>query len=100
MSQLLLQSLTAFFCTLVAIIALAPLARKIGLVDVPTDRKQHQDAVALVGGLAIFIAFLVGVLLWGAGDTSTVLINGRSALSVLLGCAAVRYKFGLVQIGN
>ena len=88
MSPLLAQSLTAFFCTLVAIVALAPLARKVGLVDVPTERKQHQDAVPLIGGLAIFIAFLAGALLWGAADTSTVVIKGQSALGVLLACSA------------
>ena len=88
MSPLLVQSLTAFFCTLVAIVTLAPLARKVRLVDVPTERKQHQDAVPLIGGLAIFIAFIVGALLWGAADTSTVVIKGKSALGVLLGCSA------------
>ena len=88
MSLLLVQSLTAFFCTLIAIVALAPLARKVGLVDVPTERKQHHNAVPLVGGLAIFIAFLAGALLWGDTDTSTIVIKGQSALGVLLGCAA------------
>ena len=88
MSPLLVQSLTAFFCTLIAIVALAPLARKVGLVDTPTERKQHQNAVPLIGGLAIFIAFLAGALLWGAADTSAVIIKGQNALGVLLGCAA------------
>ena len=88
MSPLLVQSLTAFFCTLVAIVSLAPLARKVGLVDVPTERKQHQDAVPLIGGLAIFIAFLAGALLWGADDSSVIAIKGQSALGVLLGCSA------------
>ena len=88
MSPLLIQSLTAFFCTLIAIVALAPLARKFGLVDVPSERKQHQEAVPLIGGLAIFIAFSIGALLWGATDTSAIVIKGQSALSVLLGCSA------------
>ena len=88
MSLILIQSLTGFFCTLTAIIVLGPLARKIGLVDVPTQRKQHQDTVPLVGGLAIFIAFLVGAALWGTTDTSVVVIKGQNALGVLLGCSA------------
>ena len=97
MSPLLVQSLTAFFCTLVAIVALAPLARKVGLVDVPTERKQHQDAVPLIGGLAIFIAFLAGALLWGAAETSTVVIKGQSALGVLLGCSAFLVITGMLD---
>ena len=97
MSPLLVQSLTAFFCTLVAIVALAPLARKVGLVDVPNERKQHQDAVPLIGGLAIFIAFLAGALLWGAADTSTVVIKGQNALGVLLGCSAFLVITGMLD---
>jgi len=97
MSPLLVQSLTAFFCTLVAIVVLAPLARKVGLVDVPTERKQHQDAVPLIGGLAIFIAFLAGALLWGAADTSSLVIKGQSALGVLLGCSAFLVITGMLD---
>ena len=97
MSPLLVQSLTAFFCTLVAIVALAPLARKVGLVDVPTERKQHQDAVPLIGGLAIFIAFLAGALLWGADDSSVIAIKGQSALGVLLGCSAFLVITGMLD---
>jgi UDP-GlcNAc:undecaprenyl-phosphate GlcNAc-1-phosphate transferase len=97
MSPLLAQSLTAFFCTLVAIVALAPLATKVGLVDVPTERKQHQHAVPLIGGLAIFIAFLAGALLWGAADTSAVVIKGQSALGVLMGCSAFLVVTGMLD---
>ena len=97
MSPLLVQSLTAFFCTLVAIVVLAPLARKAGLVDVPNERKQHQDAVPLIGGLAIFITFLAGALLWGTADTSTVVIKGQSALSVLLACSAFLVITGMLD---
>ena len=88
MSPIATQSLAAFFFTLIAIVALTPLAKKVGLVDVPTQRKQHQEAVPLIGGLAIFIAFLAGTLLWGAADTATVVIKGQNALGVLMGCSA------------
>lgn len=106
MSSLVIQSLTAFFSTLIAIVALAPLAKRVGLVDVPTERKQHQDAVPLIGGLAIFFAFLIGALLWGAAEASMVEIKGRSALGVLLGCSAFlvitgalddRYNLGVLM---
>ena len=97
MSPLLIKSLTAFFCTMIGIIALAPLARKVGLVDVPTERKQHRDAVPLIGGLAIFIAFSAGALLWGAADTSTVVIKGQSALGVLMGCSAFLVITGMLD---
>ena len=97
MSPPLTQSLTAFFCTLIAIVALAPLARKIGLIDKPTERKQHREAVPLIGGLAVFISFLTGALFWGAADTSEVVIKGQSALGVLLGCSAFLVITGMLD---
>ena len=97
MSPLVIQSLTAFFCTLLSIIVLAPLAKKVGLVDVPTERKQHHEAVPLIGGLAIFIAFLAGALLWGADNASAVVIKGQNALSVLMGCSLFLVVTGVLD---
>ena len=88
MSPLLTQSLTAFFCTLIAIVVLAPLAVRLGLVDTPTGRKQHHTAVPMVGGIAIFTTFLVGAFFWGDAEASSVVIKNQNALSVLLGCSA------------
>ena len=88
MSPLLTQSLTAFFCTLAAIMALAPLAVRLGLVDTPAGRKQHTTAVPLVGGIAIFVAFCVGALIWGDAESTSLVIRDKNALGVLLGCCA------------
>ncbi len=38
-------------------------AKKIGLVDLPDDRKDHKGEIPLSGGIAIFLAFSFGVLL-------------------------------------
>lgn len=97
MTPSLLQSITAFVCTLTAIVALAPLARRVGLVDVPTKRKRHQDAIPLIGGLAIFIAFLTGAVLWGSADTTAIMIRGQNALDVLLGCSAFLVVAGMLD---
>lgn len=86
MSPLLTQSLTAFFCTLAAVLILAPLAVRVGLVDTPAGRKQHTNAVPLVGGIAIFIAFCVGALIWGDAGSTSMVIRDKEALGVLLGC--------------
>jgi len=43
---------------------LAPAAQKAGLVDEPSSRKLHENAVPLVGGLSIFIAFSLSLLLF------------------------------------
>ena len=88
MSPLLTQSLTAFFCTLAAVLILAPLAVRVGLVDTPAGRKQHTTAVPLVGGIAIFVAFCVGALIWGDAESTSLVIRDKNALGVLLGCCA------------
>ena len=88
MSPLLTQSLTAFFCTLAAIVILAPLAVRFDLVDKPSARKHHTQAVPLIGGIAIFIAFVVGALIWGDTEHASLVIRDQSALGMLLGCCA------------
>jgi len=88
MSLLLTQSLTAFFCTLAAIVAFAPLAMRLGLVDTPTERKQHAETVPLIGGIAIFITFCVGALIWGDAEGASLIIRDKNALGVLMGCCA------------
>jgi len=40
-----------------------PLACRIGLVDQPGGRKDHKKPTALIGGAAVFIVFLLGVLM-------------------------------------
>jgi UDP-GlcNAc:undecaprenyl-phosphate GlcNAc-1-phosphate transferase len=51
----------AFFITLIFIIALRPLAKSVGLMDMPGGRKQHVGEVPIVGGIAIFLGFAGGM---------------------------------------
>lgn len=86
MSPVILQVAFAFFCTLAAIILLAKIANRAGLVDLPMGRKQHSEDVPLVGGLAIFITFSAGVILWGDSEAMSLVIGGQDATRVLMGC--------------
>lgn len=52
-------ALTAFAVNSALILVLRPLARSFGLVDVPNERKIHEGAIPLVGGLAIFSSVLI-----------------------------------------
>lgn len=47
--------------TALAIVVLAPLARKFGLVDCPNGRKQHEGDIPLIGGIAIFLGLIAGL---------------------------------------
>jgi UDP-GlcNAc:undecaprenyl-phosphate GlcNAc-1-phosphate transferase len=65
--------MTAYLFILVSALILAtgvtPLVRRAahryGFVDQPSARKQHVVATPLMGGVAIYLSFIVALLLWG-----------------------------------
>lgn len=57
--------------SLLLCLALSPLARRLGLMDHPAARKVHQGSVPLVGGLAIFVTFMVIALTAMPGAAAT-----------------------------
>ena len=56
-------ALVALLVTAVFMIALQPVARKIGLVDHPGGRKLHSGVVPVMGGVAMFIGMFAGLSL-------------------------------------
>ncbi|MBL11014.1 MAG: hypothetical protein CL402_10955 [Acidiferrobacteraceae bacterium] len=46
---------------------LTPIAKKVGLVDRPNDRKRHDVSVPLIGGIAMGISFPLSMLLFPIG---------------------------------
>lgn len=46
----------AFFATTALILSFRPIAKSLGLVDVPNERKVHEGEIPLVGGIAIYVA--------------------------------------------
>lgn len=63
------QFLLIFFVALVFSVVATPLARRLalasGVVDAPSARKVHQEPTPLLGGAAIYLAFVVALLLFG-----------------------------------
>jgi UDP-GlcNAc:undecaprenyl-phosphate GlcNAc-1-phosphate transferase len=63
------QFLLIFIVALVFSVVGTPLARRLalasGVVDSPNARKVHQEPVPLLGGAAIYLAFVVALLLFG-----------------------------------
>lgn len=70
---------TAFITTFICLWLLQPLAIRIGLVDSPRGRKQHEGHVPLIGGIAIFLGFLFSLL--------TLSISLLPFRSFIAGCA-------------
>lgn len=71
--------LIAFIATIAGIWLLRPLAIRLGLVDSPEGRKQHEGHIPLIGGVAMFLGFLFALL-----TLPVSLINYRGFIA---GCA-------------
>jgi UDP-GlcNAc:undecaprenyl-phosphate/decaprenyl-phosphate GlcNAc-1-phosphate transferase len=57
-----LTLLLCFLCSIVATPLVKKLAFKVGATDKPNHRKVHQKIMPRLGGLAIYISFMVGVI--------------------------------------
>lgn len=83
--------LTLIICFLAAIL-LTPVVKKfafvIGATDKPNQRKVHQKIMPRLGGLAIFISFLIGVVIIQPSDSYLIAffnLDGSIHLPIILG---------------
>lgn len=92
--------------TLISSLILVPIVKKvahhIGAIDYPNERKVHKKPIPRLGGLAIFLSFLIGYMCFGQVTTQMIsILIGSFAIIVLGICDDIkpvpaRYKF-LVQ---
>ncbi|RTR36400.1 undecaprenyl/decaprenyl-phosphate alpha-N-acetylglucosaminyl 1-phosphate transferase [Robertmurraya yapensis] len=75
----------AFFTTIVLTPVVKKLAYKLGATDKPNNRKVHQKLMPRLGGLAIYIGFIVGVLLLQPSDDVHIPILIGSFIIILTG---------------
>lgn len=54
-----LTIISAFLTSLMLLIILRPIATKFNLVDYPSERKDHSGNIPLIGGICIFLGFLI-----------------------------------------
>lgn len=84
---------SAFCFALIAIKIFKPIAIEIGLVDKPSERKQHSGHIPLIGGISIFLAVLAASLLWLPNTLELRMYLIASAMMVFIG--ALDDKFDL-----
>jgi len=60
--EILTALIVAFVVTIVSIKLLYPFAGQIGLIDHPTERKYHAQKTPLIGGVAMFIGLIFGLV--------------------------------------
>lgn len=64
---------------------LGPVARRIGLVDMPNDRKAHQGSMPLIGGVAMFCGFALAALTLDMGLTAYRAFFAAAGILVVVG---------------
>ena len=62
-NSILITIFIASFTTLLSIYLLRPFAVSTNLVDSPNNRKLHKGSVPLIGGISMYIAIVVSVML-------------------------------------
>lgn len=77
--------ITAFLISLIGIPPIIWFANKNGIVDKPNGRKVHKKPVPLLGGMAIFVAFTVSLLIFIGFNIKTISIVFCSIILVSLG---------------
>lgn len=84
-----MQTWIAVIATFLAALLLTPLtirlAKKIGAVDMPNNRKVHTDPMPRIGGLAIFFAFIIGVLAYQGFTKQTIALIAAGSLIMGVG---------------
>ncbi|WP_206484704.1 UDP-N-acetylglucosamine--undecaprenyl-phosphate N-acetylglucosaminephosphotransferase [Thalassotalea sp. G2M2-11] len=75
----------AFFVSVFTIKVLLPLAPQIGLVDLPNERKKHDGAIPLIGGISIYTGVLIASTLFVEQSQILNLYFISSALLVFIG---------------
>lgn len=58
----------AFSVVLLLVPLLEPVAKRIGLVDIPEGRKLHSGNIPLIGGLVIFVGYVTALVVMGQQD--------------------------------
>lgn len=78
-------NIIAFLVCALSIGLLAPLAKRIGLTDLPSERKFHTSDVPLIGGVAIFLGFGFALLTAEISLADFRSLIAVSALLILVG---------------
>ncbi|WP_281556596.1 UDP-N-acetylglucosamine--undecaprenyl-phosphate N-acetylglucosaminephosphotransferase [Thalassomonas sp. RHCl1] len=89
--------LVAFLASISTIKVLLPLAPHIGLVDLPTERKNHDGAIPLIGGISIFTGVLIASSLFIEQSQLLNLYLISSAFLVFLGTLDDIYDLSVIS---
>jgi len=86
-TMIMLSMFATALITMLALMALRPVACRMGLLDMPDHRKLHDGAIPLIGGIAVFIGICVSFMLFIPLDKS--IISYLCAALLIVGVGAM-----------
>ncbi len=95
--------LVTFLVSVILVPISKRIANHVNAIDIPNERKVHKTPIPRLGGLAIFMSFLIGYILYGDVTTQMLSILIGSFIIFLIGVfddikpIGAKYKF-LVQL--
>ena len=81
----------AFIGVFLITLLLRPLSNRIGLVDRPTDRKQHNGEIPLIGGIAMFASCSLAALFFVPHSSDMTYLLAACGLLVMTGSIDDKY---------
>lgn len=91
--------ITTFISSIILVPIVKKIAYHINAIDMPNERKVHNKPMPRLGGLAIFLSFLIGYIFFGEVTTQMISILIGGTLLIILGICddikpiKARYKF-------
>ena len=82
---------SVFFSSFILLFVCRKLAKKVGLVDKPNERKLHVGQVPLIGGITIYLATMFNICLVVDVDSSAMLYMTCSTVLIVLGALDDRF---------
>lgn len=98
-SEAIKMVLITFICSIILVPFVKKIAEHVGAVDVPNKRKVHKDLIPRLGGLSIFLSFLLGYMLFARQSVQMISILIGSFVVILTGVIddvkplPAKYKF-------
>lgn len=82
----------AFFSVFIFVPIIRKIAYNLNFVDIPNSRKVHKEPIPLLGGLAIYIGYILSIWLWSDSNELNLIISITGFMVVGIGLLDDYYK--------
>lgn len=87
--------ISTFFFSFLFMSLIQPISRKIGLVDVPNERKLHSGNVPLIGGVSLYISIFTSIILFFDWQFNHIVYFICASMIIILGVLDDKYDLSV-----